>query len=162
MDNREYFIHRWEMEQPKFAKVIRAIPEGHLDYKPHERSTNAGDLAWQLVQEQVMLVGLLDNGEIRFEEKPRPGTVEEIAKAYEAATGELRQRLQTADDAKWNSEGKFYFGDKVGGKNSVMEYMWGFTLDLIHHRGQLTTYLRPMGGKVPSIYGPSGDDDGRG
>ena len=40
------------------------------------------------------------------------------------------------------------------------DFVWGMFFDAIHHRGQLTTYLRPMGGKVPSIYGPSGDDPG--
>jgi len=38
--------------------------------------------------------------------------------------------------------------------------LWIALFDFIHHRGQLTTYIRPMGGKVPSIYGPSGDDAG--
>jgi uncharacterized damage-inducible protein DinB len=162
MDNREYYIHRWELEQPKFAKVIRAIPDGQLDYKPHERSTSAGDLAWQLAEEQRVLIGLLENGEIQFEMGPRPGTAEEIAKAYEAATETLRERLKNVDETRWKGEGKFLWGGKEVGKNSVMEYMWGFLLDLIHHRGQLSTYLRPMGGKVPSIYGPSADDNGRG
>jgi uncharacterized damage-inducible protein DinB len=37
---------------------------------------------------------------------------------------------------------------------------WGMLFDLIHHRGQLSVYIRPMGGKVPSIYGPSGDEQG--
>ncbi|MEA2491411.1 MAG: hypothetical protein QOH21_3203 [Acidobacteriota bacterium] len=161
MDNREYFIHRWTIEQPKFGKVIRAIPEGQLDYKPHERSKSAGDLAWQLAEEQRILIGLLDRGEIHFDERQRPDTVEEIAKAYESATAELGERLKTIDETKWTSEAKFFFGDKVGGTNSVMEYMWGFLVDLIHHRGQLTVYLRPMGGKVPAIYGPSADDPGR-
>lgn len=160
MDNREYFIHRWELEQPKFGKVIRAIPEGQLEYQPHERSKSAGDLAWQLVEEQRMLIGLLDEGEIRFDFRPRPGTVEEIAQAYEAETAAVSERLKKADEAKWSSEGKFLWDGKVAGTNSVMEYMWGFLVDMIHHRGQLTVYLRPMGGKVPSIYGPSGDDSG--
>jgi uncharacterized damage-inducible protein DinB len=40
------------------------------------------------------------------------------------------------------------------------DMLWGFLFDAIHHRGQLSAYLRPMGAKVPSIYGPSGDDPG--
>jgi uncharacterized damage-inducible protein DinB len=40
----------------------------------------------------------------------------------------------------------------------VKNRLWLFFFDAIHHRGQLSTYIRPMGGKVPSIYGPSGDD----
>jgi uncharacterized damage-inducible protein DinB len=38
--------------------------------------------------------------------------------------------------------------------------LWGLLFDAVHHRGQLSAYIRPMGGKVPSIYGPSGDDAG--
>ena len=49
MSNREFFITRWEAEQPAFTKVLRAIPEGQLRYKPHERSSAAGALAWQLL-----------------------------------------------------------------------------------------------------------------
>jgi uncharacterized damage-inducible protein DinB len=45
--------------------------------------------------------------------------------------------------------------DTVGG------FLWSFLFDAIHHRGQLSTYLRPMGSKVPAIYGPSADDPGR-
>ena len=41
------------------------------------------------------------------------------------------------------------------------EFFWFSLLDAIHHRGQLSVYIRPMGGKVPSIYGPSGDDMGQ-
>ena len=40
----------------------------------------------------------------------------------------------------------------------ISGFLWMFFFDAIHHRGQLSTYIRPMGGKVPSIYGPSGDD----
>jgi uncharacterized damage-inducible protein DinB len=40
----------------------------------------------------------------------------------------------------------------------VSEFLWMIFFDAIHHRGQLTTYLRPMGSKVPAIYGPSGDE----
>ena len=52
-------------------------------------------------------------------------------------------------------------GDAPAWEDSVGAFVWGFLFDLIHHRGQLTTYLRPMGGKVPSIYGPSADDSGQ-
>ena len=67
MTNREFFITRWEAEQPAFIKVLRAIPEGQLAYKPHERSSASGALAWQLAEEQKQLCELLDTGEINFE-----------------------------------------------------------------------------------------------
>ena len=80
MSVREYFFQRWEQEQPKFASVIRAMPDGQLDYTPHERSTKAGDLAWQLVEEQRMLSELVDHAVIPFNMRPRPASVGEIAK----------------------------------------------------------------------------------
>jgi len=46
-------------------------------------------------------------------------------------------------------------------QDTIGQFLWGFLFDCIHHRGQLSTYLRPMGGKVPSIYGPSADDPGQ-
>ena len=46
-------------------------------------------------------------------------------------------------------------------EDTIAQFVWGFLFDAVHHRGQLTTYLRPMGGKVPSIYGPSADDPGQ-
>jgi uncharacterized damage-inducible protein DinB len=49
---------------------------------------------------------------------------------------------------------------KVAWETSLGDMLWGFLFDGIHHRGQLSTYLRPMGAKVPSIYGPSADDPG--
>ena len=48
MNTRDFFIQRWEAEQAAFGKVLRAVPENKLDYKPHEKSTCAGALAWQL------------------------------------------------------------------------------------------------------------------
>ena len=49
-----------------------------------------------------------------------------------------------------------------GNVHTVAEFVWLFLFDAIHHRCQLSTYLRPMGGKVPSIYCPSADDSGQG
>ena len=63
-------------------------------------------------------------------------------------------------DARWDGEGRLLFGGHEVMKSSVGSIFWGFLLDAIHHRGQLSAYIRPMGGKVPSIYGPSADDTG--
>jgi uncharacterized damage-inducible protein DinB len=52
-------------------------------------------------------------------------------------------------------------GDAPAWETTIDGFVWGFLFDAVHHRGQLSTYLRPMGGKVPSIYGPSADDSGQ-
>ena len=159
MNTREFFIKRWEQELPAFGKVLRAVPENQLKYKPHEKSTAAGALAWQLAEEQKQLVELLETGQVVFEMTPHPKHGD-IVKAWDKATDELRKKLKSADEARWAGPGKFLMGGKVAWSDTVENIFWGYMFDMVHHRGQLSAYLRPMGGKVPSIYGPSADDAG--
>ena len=157
MNSREFFVKQFRSERPKFVAVLRAMPEGKLDYAPHERNSKAGEIAWFLVLELRTLVDTLTKGEHRWEQPDAPQTVAGIADAYEKAASELEEALASADDAQWESEGKLYFGEKLMMNRPRGEILWDFLFDAIHHRGQLSVYLRPMGGKVPSIYGPSGD-----
>jgi uncharacterized damage-inducible protein DinB len=156
----EFFVQRWESEQPAFGRVIRALPGDQLAYRPHERSTSAGDLAWQLAEEQRGLGELLESGVINWETRPRPATLDEIVAAWDSTTDALRKRLAGLDDAKYAGPAKFIMGGADAWTDTVGNMLWGFLFDMVHHRGQLSAYLRPMGGKVPSIYGPSADDSG--
>src|SRR6267143_1233784 len=160
MSTREFFIKRWEAEQPAFGKVLRALPESQLAYKPHEKCTPAGALAWQLAEEQKQLSEMLDTGEVRFDLKPPPKKTADIVAAWDKATENLRSRLKTADDTKWSSTAKLVMGEDAAWSDTMENMFWGYLFDMVHHRGQLSAYLRPMGGKVPSIYGPSADDSG--
>ncbi len=160
MSTREFWVKRWEAELPAFGKVLRAVPEGKLTYRPHERSTSAGALAWQLADEQRQLCELLQTGEVHFEPAEHPSKPSDIVKAWDKATDELRCRLKAADDAKWAGPAKFFMAGQPPWTTTVEDMFWGYLFDMVHHRGQLSAYLRPMGGKVPSIYGPSADDSG--
>ena len=157
MNTREYFMKQFATEAPKFAKVIRALPEGKLDYKPHERSSTAAGIAWFLVLSARALADLVKTGENRWSQPASPGTAESIAAAYEKAAQDLSAALASADDAKWEKNARMLVGDKVMMDRPLGEIVLDFFLDAVHHRGQLTVYLRLMGGKVPSVYGPSAD-----
>jgi uncharacterized damage-inducible protein DinB len=160
MDNREFFIQRWEAEQPAFIKVLRAVPDGQLRYRPHERSTAAGALAWQIADEQKQLIELLDTGEVHFKPSKHPDAVAGIVSEYEKATDDLRKRLSGVNEEKWAGPAKFFVDGNAVWTDTVGNLFWGYLFDMVHHRGQLSAYLRPMGGKVPAIYGPSADDTG--
>jgi uncharacterized damage-inducible protein DinB len=160
MSTREFFVQRWEAEMPAFGRVLRAVPEHQLAYRPHERSTTAGALAWQLAEEQKQLAELLQTGEVHFEVRPHPKKTADIVAAWDAATDDLRSRFRSVDDKKWAGPAKFFVDGKVAWSDTVEGMFWGFLFDMVHHRGQLSAYLRPMGGKVPAIYGPSADDSG--
>ena len=160
MNTREFYIARFAAERPAFVNVLRAMPTDKLDYKPHERNSAAGDLAWFLVLELRRLVELLEKGETHWEQPPRPQTTDEIVKAWESAADDMERVLSRTDDATWNRDGSMFYNGKLMLKRPAGETVWEFFFDAIHHRGQLSTYLRPMGAKVPSIYGPSADDPG--
>ena len=157
MSTREFFVQRFKAERPAFVNVIRALPSDKLDYKPHERNSSAGDIAWFLVLELRTLVNLLTQGEHRWTQPPNPGSTEALAAEYEATADDMEKAMASADDGKWERDGSLYFGEKLMKKSPVGEILWDFLFDAIHHRGQLTAYLRPMGGKVPSVYGPTAD-----
>lgn len=159
MKHREHLAEYFKAEKPKFLKVLRAVPPDKSAYRPHPRSSSAADIAWLLASELQDACELIDHSEVNYVQKPAPELNESIA-AYERNAGELEKRLAGLDDAAWEKKAKFLMDGKVAWESPLGEMLFGFLFDAIHHRGQLSAYLRPMGAKVPSIYGPSADDPG--
>src|SRR5258706_2017866 len=151
MSNLKLYARLWEQDNPAFVRVLRALPADQLDYKPHERSSNAGDIAWQISEELRSLCDLIDTGVVNWETKKRPATLDEIVAGYEANAVRHRAALASADDARWDSEGRMLYEGQEVMKSTIGDMCFSFFLDAIHHRGQLSAYMRPMGGKVPSI-----------
>ena len=157
---REYYVQCLDSEVPAFVRVLKAVPPDQAGYKPHPRSTSAGDLVWLLAVELHDACELLERGEVNYVQKPAPGVAESVA-AYEKNAAALKAQLAKVDDAKWDSPARLKMDGNVLWETTVGDMLFGFLFDAIHHRGQLSSYLRPMGAKVPSIYGPSADDPGR-
>jgi uncharacterized damage-inducible protein DinB len=161
MTNLEFCIARRKAEGPAFLKVLKALPEGRLDYRPDPKSRTAAELAWFLAAEEEALLSLLETGTIEWNETPAPAKAAEIVAAFEKSARAVDERLAKLDAASWEKPARFVVGGNAIWEDTTGQMMWGFLFDAIHHRGQLSTYLRPMGGKVPSIYGPSADDTGQ-
>ena len=155
----DYYKQCFASEKPTFVKVMKAVPPDQAGYKPHPRSTSSGDLLWLLATELDDACALIDRGEVNYVARPAPGVAESVA-AYEKHAAAFEQRLSTLDDAKWDSKARFMVDGKPVWEATLGDMLFGFLFDAIHHRGQLSSYLRPMGAKVPSIYGPSADDPG--
>lgn len=161
MTNRKFFIQRWEQEFPIFLRVFKALPAEKLDYRPHPRSRSAAELVWLLVYEERTGVELIKTGKIDWRETPPPKSLDEMIKAFEKNHAELSKRLKKVSDKAWEKKkAKLMVEGHLAFETTLAEMFWVALLDAIHHRGQLSTYIRPMGGKVPSIYGPSADDTG--
>jgi len=162
--NREFFIHRWELEYPAFSDVFKALPPDRLDYRPHPASRSGGELIALLVSVEKACAELCESGRSSFNSGLRfhPTTgftkLDEMVEAYERHHRVLAEKLYNLDNATWNRPAWLTRGDQdIVLRDSVGGLLWTALFDAVHHRGQLSTYIRPMGGKVPSIYGPSAD-----
>jgi uncharacterized damage-inducible protein DinB len=144
-----------------FSSVLRALPNDKLDYKPHERNNSAGTIAWLMAEELKSVCDVIEKGSTEWSPRPQPKTTDEIAREFDAQGQKLAAKMQSIDEGVWNAKGAFLAGGKEVFSASRGDMSWWILFDLIHHRGQLTAYLRPMGGKVPGVYGPSADDAGK-
>jgi uncharacterized damage-inducible protein DinB len=161
MTNLEFFISRRKAERPAFVRVLKAIPQDRHDYRPDPKARTAVELAWLLATEEAALVSLLDAGVVEWKESAPPESIDAIVAAFERDSAGVNERLERLDEAAWERKVRFLVASGGVWEDSLAQMVWGFLFDAIHHRGQLSTYLRPMGGKVPSIYGPSADDPGQ-
>ncbi len=157
MTNREFFAHLCADEYPRFVRTLEAAPADQLEYRPHPRSRSAYELIGHLIGHEQDLVELAETGTINHRLQVPFGTMEEALRTYSSAHGALVSKLDGLDDSRWDSLGKFIVQGNVIMEMPRRDLAWMVLLDAIHHRGQLSTYLRPMGGTVPSIYGPSAD-----
>ncbi len=157
MDQKTLFLKFWEKEAPATRKVFSRIPEGS-DYRPDPRSRTAREIAWLIVCEEETLVDGLEKGQLGWEERPAPATMKEVLAAYDRLHEKLTARLQAIEPARWERKVPFMYQGREVMSEPGYENAWGFLFDIIHHRGQLSTYLRPMGLTVPQIYGPSADE----
>ena len=156
MTDREFFLARRKAELPAFVNVLKALPADKLDYKPHPDSPPARQLAWTLVTELKAALEACETGQTHFPTDPAPDHAAIVA-AFEKNYADLVDRVGKMDEAAWAKPAKLSAGGKVVMEQPAGEFAWFLFFDGIHHRGQLAAYLRPMGGKVPSIYGPSAD-----
>lgn len=152
MDDRELFQQFWADESRTTAKVLARIPEGS-DYRPDPKSRTAQEIAWQIVCEERMIIAALESGKVAWNPPPAPGTMREVLAAYEAQAATLPARWKALPAARWTGNLDFFGTERPAGPMA-----WSFLFDIVHHRGQISTYLRPMGSTVPQIYGPSGDE----
>lgn len=157
MDAKAFFLKHWEKEAVATGKVISRIPEG-ATYRPDPKSRTAREIAWLMVREEVALAEGLEKGAFTWEEVPAPATVGEVQAEYKRQHDAVTQRLHAVPAARWEEQMPFLWGGQEVMRDTGYEMSWGFLLDQIHHRGQLSTYLRPMGANVPAIYGPSADE----
>lgn len=157
------FLAEFEGESQITRKFLQRVPEHNLAWKPHARSMSAGQLALHLavVPGQVVRMALQDSVPLpSFDQpNPEPRTTKEVLDAFESSIATVKDLLPQLDDASMQ---KPWRATKDGRDVITMPKAAFLRMLLlshwIQHRGQLGVYLRLLGEKVPSSYGPSADE----
>jgi uncharacterized damage-inducible protein DinB len=160
MTMRDFLQSRRKAEYPVFVNVLKALPTQRFDYRPHEKSQSAAEIIWTLARETQASCELIDSGLVNWLPVPAPADPQAILSAFQQHYLALDDRIGWLDESKWESKARLLIDGQLYREAPVGEFLWYIFFDAIHHRGQLSTYIRLMGGQVPSIYGPSGDDPG--
>jgi uncharacterized damage-inducible protein DinB len=153
----DFTLPTLKRETATTAKVIAAAPNASLDYRPSDRCMSAGDLMWHIASADVMFLdGILTGTFGKGPEKPESvSTPEQIAAWYteQMSAGIEKLSAFTPEEAARILD---FYGFLKAPAAGIVSFSLSHS---IHHRGQLSSYLRPMGGKVPAIYGPSADEN---
>lgn len=158
MDTIEFNKACWKLERERFRKVIAAAVEGALDWQPEPKSRSSRRLIGHMIGHVQDMIELADDGVIHHRNEVPFGTLEEALSLFDQAYDAMQSKLEALDTSAWSKPADFRVGDMVIMTAPIEQLAWMMLFDTIHHRGQLTTYLRPTGGRVPALYGPSADE----
>ena len=156
---RDQLAEAYERETATTLRVLRAYPEAESELRPHPRSKTARELAWMFTCELGLVAGAIRGTlDIAGGIPPAPDRMADVVVSFERARSEALRLIQEATDAQLEATTRFFTAPKTMGDVPNVPFLWFLLHDQIHHRGQLSVYLRMAGGKVPSIYGPSADE----
>ncbi len=149
----------WKSELPATLRVLSALRDETRDYRPDPKSRSAWDLAVHLATADLWFLESTERGVFEFDPETAKqaeaqfATVSDIVAFYEAQIPGVIRRLRALSSEQLAEEVDFF------GMMKMSRAAWiGFANNhSVHHRGQLSAYLRGLGAKVPDIYGPSGD-----
>jgi uncharacterized damage-inducible protein DinB len=159
---KQQFLDAYHREHATTMRVLRCYPPDQLELRPHPRLRTAREIAWVFTTERVFFTKVLDNafaaGIPDVSSPPPPDSWDDLLASLEKAHTDFATYVRITPDEKLTETVRFLTGPKTMGDIRRMSILWLVLHDEIHHRGQFTIYLRMAGGKVPSIYGPSGDE----
>ena len=151
----QFLIRKLKIEAAATAKVLAAVPDDGVAYKPNDTNMSAGDLCKHLLGVDLWFLESVLKAEFGApDDAPLAGLKpSELAAAYTARVPALLDEVAKLSGEHMATEVQFY-----SWKMPLVNYLDFCASHSIHHRGQLSVYLRPMGAKVPAIYGGSADE----
>jgi uncharacterized damage-inducible protein DinB len=154
-----------EREADRSRRALERVPEGKRDWKPHERSMMFGYLAYMVATMPSWIAMMVTKDELDIAPKGGPTRqpptqqtsaeyLQALAKSFDEANAALRGTTEGHLKTRW----RLLAGGEVVMDRPRHEVIRDTINHWVHHRGQMTVYLRLMGAQVPALYGPSADD----
>lgn len=155
-------LQEFDNEAKTTRRVLERVPADKLTWKPHPKSMSLGTLALHVAAAPGVIIGWCAEDETNFSGKtpPEPRTTEEILAVHDASVQKVKETLPKIGDAGLQG----MWTGKAGGQTLMTMPKTALARSLVmnhsvHHRGQLSVYLRLLDVSVPSIYGASADEN---
>jgi len=156
----ESYLHELQSEVQATRKCLERISENTFKFKPHETSMEMGYLALLVAEIPLWMAHMIEKGEIDLAtfEHPKTQTTAELVRYFDDNVRRAEAALEKLTDADLEkpftlkSNGQAYYSSPLRIDLRTTLNHW------VHHRGQLTVYMRISGIEVPALYGPSADD----
>jgi uncharacterized damage-inducible protein DinB len=159
----EMLLAEFEQEARTTRKFLERLPDDKLTWKPHAKSMSAGQLALHIAGTPGRVIQMAKEDEVPMPDfslpNPQPESIEQVLKVLEESIATVKQVLPTLSDERMQAIWRVKREDKelmaiprAAMLRNILLNHW------YHHRGQFGVYLRLLGAKVPSSYGPSGDE----
>ena len=150
----DFLVPMLTMESRSTNRVLSAVPDDKASYRPADKNMSAEELAAHLGLVEIWFLEGIVNGEFAVPggemPKPKPS---EVAALHREKVPALIEQIKQLSGEHLAKTAQFYTFNLP-----IVQYIQFSMVHSVHHRGQLSVYLRPMGAKVPAIYGSSADE----
>ena len=166
MSVKDNFLPEFDMEMDSTRRTLERVPDDKFSWKPHEKSGTLGWMAthiasiphWAKMTLEQDSLDLAPAGGSNFV-PPKPANRKELLDVFDKNRAEARAALAAADDATYAKSWALLMGGKELFREPRANVLRRMVFNhIIHHRGQLTMYLRQLDVPVPALYGPSADE----
>lgn len=156
------YLRELESEERATRECLAEVPMDQPKYKPHEKSMELGYLAILTGDIPRWIQYIIEENLVDFETYPQnhPATADELVAMFDENMDLARRALKSLKDEDLSKEFQLKHGEKLLMATPVGESISSAINHMVHHRGQLTVYLKLLDKKIPSIYGPSADSGG--
>lgn len=161
----DHFLDEFDREAATTRRMFERVPDAKFDWKPHEKSMTLLQLTQHMAEMPGWMrsVGGADELDMaEFGDQPRPTieTTDDLLRVFDENAEVFREEMRKVSDEDMMGNWTLRTGDEVHFEAHRVGVIRGFIMShLIHHRGQLAVYLRLLDVPLPSIYGPSADED---